>query len=504
MTASVDYRMVNMPEENAMQALNTLWRLWIILVVMALTPVLTGQAGDFDLEIRLDREGVYRQGDTVTATHGMVSRAGGTQGWSFGIRHDPSILRIESVTMKGSDAEAALVNPSFTLTEIIESKDGTRIGIIQGVVLSFIEPAEVPVSDFFSFCFANYSVLQCDDDEQERNTAIRFVSDLSQPGRVPVEINLTVDGRAILPEQIDAAVVAIDCREVPVPPEPDLALSFGPKGPCELQADREATADVEVLVSNRKKTRVDLQGWSYSVSVDHELLECVGVTPGPDVAALNGGEGPEFLNYNLNDQNIDGAVTGVSVGAVVQLGPPGTEVLSLGSGATIHLDSITVRSLVSLVGDESREAPIAYVDITLGEDRPMEILFVVDGNGVVPDFAADKSVILQGVPVPVNPSFIRGDANNDSQVNIADGIWIVQMMFYNGQMTACLPAADANNDGKLSISDALYILNYRLQPGSTNFALYDPPEGPYPECGSVEGITTEDCPEGSHICFPAP
>ena len=31
-----------------MQALNISWRLWIVLVVMALTPVLRGQAGDFD------------------------------------------------------------------------------------------------------------------------------------------------------------------------------------------------------------------------------------------------------------------------------------------------------------------------------------------------------------------------------------------------------------------------------------------------------------------------
>ena len=55
MTASVDYRMINMLEENEMRALNTIWRLWIILVVMALTPALIGQAGAFDLDFRLDQ-----------------------------------------------------------------------------------------------------------------------------------------------------------------------------------------------------------------------------------------------------------------------------------------------------------------------------------------------------------------------------------------------------------------------------------------------------------------
>ena len=47
-----------------MQALNTNWRPWIVLVVMALTPLLRGQAGDFDLEIRVDRDGSYRADDT--------------------------------------------------------------------------------------------------------------------------------------------------------------------------------------------------------------------------------------------------------------------------------------------------------------------------------------------------------------------------------------------------------------------------------------------------------
>ena len=61
-----------------MQALNTLWRSWVVLTVMVLSPVLFGQAGDFDLEIRLDRGegGVYGPGDTVMATPGVVSRAG--------------------------------------------------------------------------------------------------------------------------------------------------------------------------------------------------------------------------------------------------------------------------------------------------------------------------------------------------------------------------------------------------------------------------------------------
>ena len=59
---------------------------------------------------------------------------------------------------------------------------------------------------------------------------------------------------------------------------------------------------------------------------------------------------PELLNYKLDDRDIDGTITGISVGAVVELGAPGTEVLSLDPLSAVHLDSITLRSLVSLVG----------------------------------------------------------------------------------------------------------------------------------------------------------
>ena len=207
-------------------------------------------------------------------------------------------------------------------------------------------------------------MLGCAEGVEGIATEINFVSDLSQPGRVPVEINLTIDGQAILPDQITGAGVNVACAIPPVEGEVSLGLSFSSEEPCVLPANREDTLDVQVEVSNLgKENPVDLQGWSYSVRVDHEAVECIAVAPGPAVAALNGGEGPEFLNYKLDDRDIDGTITGISVGAVVQLGAPGTEVLSLDPLSTVHLDSITLRSLVSLVGDDSRDVELSLIHI---------------------------------------------------------------------------------------------------------------------------------------------
>jgi hypothetical protein len=169
----------------------------------------------------------------------------------------------------------------------------------------------------------------------------------------------------------------------------------------------------------------------------------------------------------------------------------------------MHLDTLRVRSAVTIeAGQPDQETRLRFVDQVLGGDNerpPLEILIVVEGLSVIPDFSAEKTITLKGAVAA--PLFIRADANSDRRVNIADGIWIINMLFYAGQMTACKPAADANADSLIDLSDALFIFNYRLQPGVSPGNLFPAPSAPFPDCGSAEGVTLEDCPQGSHVCF---
>jgi len=82
------------------------------------------------------------------------------------------------------------------------------------------------------------------------------------------------------------------------------------------------------------------------------------------------------------------------------------------------------------------------------------------------------------------PKFIRGDANRDSRVNIADAVSILQALFGRKiePLVYCIDSGDANDDGKVNIADPIYILNY-LFLGS------DPPKFPFPHAGED---TTED------------
>jgi hypothetical protein len=64
--------------------------------------------------------------------------------------------------------------------------------------------------------------------------------------------------------------------------------------------------------------------------------------------------------------------------------------------------------------------------------------------------------------------FIRGDANADGSINIADAVFILNYLFGSGQEPSCLEAADANDDNyfaKPDISDPLYILNWLFSGG---------------------------------------
>ena len=70
-------------------------------------------------------------------------------------------------------------------------------------------------------------------------------------------------------------------------------------------------------------------------------------------------------------------------------------------------------------------------------------------------------------------SFVRGDCNNDSTVNIADGIYGINYLFQMGPEPTCDDACDSNDDGGIDASDCIYIFNYRFLDGPG-------PEAPFP------------------------
>ena len=78
---------------------------------------------------------------------------------------------------------------------------------------------------------------------------------------------------------------------------------------------------------------------------------------------------------------------------------------------------------------------------------------VSDNNGGIDS----QTYTLSVSPPPLE--FIRGDANNDGNVNIADPIYILLYLNSNGSGFVCEDAADANDNGIISVADAYRIFN---------------------------------------------
>ena len=75
-----------------------------------------------------------------------------------------------------------------------------------------------------------------------------------------------------------------------------------------------------------------------------------------------------------------------------------------------------------------------------------------------------------------SPSFLRGDVNQDGEVNILDSNDLLRFFYDKEYEPPCLESADVNNDGLVQLDDALQLISYVTHGLS-------PPASPFPACG---------------------
>lgn len=106
--------------------------------------------------------------------------------------------------------------------------------------------------------------------------------------------------------------------------------------------------------------------------------------------------------------------------------------------------------------------------------------------------------LLTGALPSTASAFIRGDADNDGNVNaLVDSLFILGWGFAMGAEPPCLDAADVDDDGNTNaLIDGLALLNYGFVPGSP------PPAAPFP----LEGVdpTPDNIPPGDCGNMPPP
>ena len=197
---------------------------------------------------------------------------------------------------------------------------------------------------------------------------------------------------------------------------------------------------------------------------------------GVDTQALNDGDGPQLIFYNIHPEPVSpgpGWVTGVVISVA------GMDFLPAGSGYELHG---AFYSISDDLGDEDIVTPVTLCDEVIG--IPATPIVIVVAGLSVPSQTNDGTVTISP-----NSPFVYGDANGDAVIDIADGVAILAFLF-NGGPSECDDALDSNNDGVISLYDAFMIicLLFCDSPGPM------PPSGCDFDTGVSMGCESSICP----------
>lgn len=199
----------------------------------------------------------------------------------------------------------------------------------------------------------------------------------------------------------------------------------------------------------------DLAGYSLGCSFDGTWFDVESV----DVLGTDA-EAAEFVAPNLSNAPGDSWWT---IGVVVDLSPPLSEVLTAGANTIVAAVVVTA----------SPSAPSGVATSFLPEsgvgDPPVDLVFSIAGGTSATPSATAGTVSI------VDVDFIRGDGNQDGTVDVADAVASLAYQFDQGP-GPCLDAHDVNDDGVLNIADPVQLLAFIFSGGP-------PPLAPYPNPG---------------------
>jgi len=197
----------------------------------------------------------------------------------------------------------------------------------------------------------------------------------------------------------------------------------------------------------------DLQGFQASIRYDENVtpIEEVNFT-GTQVEALT----PEFVATNFYPGGEESALI---VAVIFDFLPP-FDGRSLEAGLKQTLGNIQYTVPFNLpLGTVGQ---IEFID-GLGTP-PINTRFVpLDASSVSP-YMLSGSCTVDAQPQFL---FIRGDANYNQSVDIADAIFVLAFLFSGGSAPSCPDSADSNDDGAINIGDSIYVLSFLFSAGPT-------------------------------------
>ncbi len=248
------------------------------------------------------------------------------------------------------------------------------------------------------------------------------------------------------PSELDDLMITLRGGELPVAPTvEDIDVTF------RLSDAAGRPGDSGIPVNFFIESNTAMQGFAMGFTYDKDILSVDDLTSYAHIFGME----PDFVSTRIWKPADPEAPHGAGMGMVASLlcewlyYPSPEEVVATAS--------------FSILPDapEGAEAAITFDD-TIG-DPPIANTIVYSGLSISPGTEGTDVLILNRVGGRVKVMgevsiFLRGDANNDDGVDIADAISTLEYLFRFRAPSLCPDAADANDDGAINIADPISIL----------------------------------------------
>lgn len=212
-------------------------------------------------------------------------------------------------------------------------------------------------------------------------------------------------------------------------------------------------AGLPATIPLRVASNLGIEAFEVGIAIDSSLLVPVALEPSSSILELTGPAGPAVWIVDLG-----GSSGQLSLVADLGLAPGdglGAGIVQICANLQIEVASISTQ----------QQTPIQPQDPAGG----IAALIVTGAASI----AASTSGAMISIEVPV--PFIRGDANDNSLVNIADAVVILRRLFGIDSPGSCDAAEDADGDGGKDLGDAVRVLTFLFSGGV-------PPGAPFPLC----------------------
>lgn len=232
-------------------------------------------------------------------------------------------------------------------------------------------------------------------------------------------------------------------------------------------------AGVEHLDLTANTSLTEIGDWALAMSPLSEVSLPLSVT--------KVGQGAFFYNTGLHVIRLGGHLDSLNdyllAGTGLQTAPDLTGVSRIGNYVFYNVDSLTTVALpasVAWLGDYAMAGMIGMASLTSNAEEVPELGENVWAGVnqkqvllVVPDASREAyQSTEQWMEFLFDTSWLRGDVNNDGEVNIADVNTLIDIILGGRFDDATMMRADVNEDGEIGIGDINAVMDIILNPNS--------------------------------------